>query len=144
MKFSASLSLLAALLPIVSAGVLERRAWSLPPVNGVFDYQLGGAYAPESNVQIVTRDSGAAALAGKYNICYVNGFQTQPQDKSFWETNYPNLLLRRADGQVSQPGTLNESDLLKTGYRRTAVRGSGVAWRILVVSLIVMRSSSGY
>ena len=121
MKFS--LSLVAALLPIVSAGVLERRAWTVPPVNGVFDYQLGGAYAPESNVQIVTRDSGASALAGKYNICYVNGYQTQPQDKSFWETNHPNLLLRRANGQLFEDPEWPGEYLLdtRTAAQRTAL-----------------------
>jgi hypothetical protein len=30
----------------------------LPPVNGPFDYQIGGAYAPSSSVSIVDRDRG--------------------------------------------------------------------------------------
>ncbi|TFK97854.1 hypothetical protein BDV98DRAFT_534908 [Pterulicium gracile] len=98
MKFS--LALIAAVLPFISAATLERRAWTLPPVNGIFDYQLGGSYAPNTNVAVLTRDSSASGLAGKYNICYVNGFQTQPQDKQWWQTNHPNLLLKKANGQL--------------------------------------------
>ncbi len=41
------------------------------------DYQLGGAYDPSGGVGIVARDSQERP-AGVYDICYVNGFQTQP------------------------------------------------------------------
>ncbi|MGC3995763.1 MAG: endo alpha-1,4 polygalactosaminidase [Propionicimonas sp.] len=49
------------------------------------DYQLGGAAEPASNVGIVDRDRNAAPASGLYNICYVNAFQTQPDEKSFWK-----------------------------------------------------------
>lgn len=42
------------------------------------DYQLGGAYAPPAGVTVVTRDSTEQPAPWLYNICYVNGFQTQP------------------------------------------------------------------
>ena len=41
------------------------------------DYQLGGAYDAPAGVGIVARDSQERP-AGVYDICYVNGFQTQP------------------------------------------------------------------
>jgi hypothetical protein len=71
---------------------------ALPPVNGQFDYQIGGAYTPAASVSIVDRDRGASAVAGRYNICYVNAFQTQPDEASFWTSNHSNLLVKRANG----------------------------------------------
>lgn len=76
---------------------------ALPPTEGVFDYQLGGTYdlvtTEVGQVQptVVTRDSTAGPLAGAYNICYVNGFQTQPEDANFW-LSQSDLLLQDADG----------------------------------------------
>lgn len=72
-------------------------ALALPPENAVFDYQLGGAYSPAGDVRVVGRDRTASPAAGLYNICYVNGFQTQPDERSWWLTNYPELVLRYAD-----------------------------------------------
>ncbi len=72
---------------------------TLPPANGQFDYQIGGAYTPQSSVQIVDRDREASPVAGKYNICYVNAFQTQPSDASFWTGKHDNLLLKDSGGE---------------------------------------------
>ena len=41
------------------------------------------------HVGIVVRDRTAEPAAGRYNVCYVNGFQTQPDARRFW--------LRRGD-----------------------------------------------
>jgi Glycoside-hydrolase family GH114 len=49
----------------------------LPP-DALADYQLGGGYPPAPGVTIVVRDSTDQPEPGLYNICYVNGFQTQP------------------------------------------------------------------
>lgn len=65
----------------------------LPPADAVFDYQLGGVYPPSAGVTVVARDSTADPVEGAYNICYVNGFQTQPGDE--WPTA---LLLTGDDG----------------------------------------------
>lgn len=54
------------------------------PANAKFDYQIGGSYTPASDVRVVTRDRTAAPVAGLYNICYINAFQTQAVDKKFW------------------------------------------------------------
>jgi predicted small lipoprotein YifL len=64
------------------------------PTDGKFDYQLGGGYTPPSGVTIVTRDSTDTPAAGLYNICYINGFQTQDYLKSWWLKHHPTLVLR--------------------------------------------------
>lgn len=64
------------------------------PEGGVADYQLGGGYPPPSGVTIVVRDSTDTPEPGYFNICYVNGFQTQPGDT--WPKD---LLVRGADGE---------------------------------------------
>ncbi|WP_040510303.1 endo alpha-1,4 polygalactosaminidase [Gordonia soli] len=69
------------------------------PTTGDADYQLGGAYDPPPGVTIVVRDSTAAPAAGRYSICYVNGFQTQPADADRWLSEQPDAILRRADGK---------------------------------------------
>lgn len=55
-------------------------AWPFKPFpsSAVADYQLGGVYDPPARTNVVVRDSTAAPAPGLYNICYVNGFQTQP------------------------------------------------------------------
>lgn len=67
---------------------------ALPPANARFDYQLGGAYTPADGVEVVSRDRNAPAEPGLYNICYVNGFQIQPDEESFWLAEHPDLILR--------------------------------------------------
>ncbi len=71
---------------------------NLPTDTGV-DYQLGGAYAVPSGVGIVARDSTDEPASGAYSICYINAFQSQPQDAQLWLDSRGDLLLRGADGQ---------------------------------------------
>ncbi|KAF5329139.1 hypothetical protein D9758_017158 [Tetrapyrgos nigripes] len=76
-----------------------KRAITPLPTNGKFDYQIGGAYTPASDVKVVTRDRTDSPVSGKYNICYVNAFQSQPDEASFWQTpERDHLLLRAKDG----------------------------------------------
>lgn len=67
-----------------------------PPASGVPDYQLGDAYPPDDRVRIVGRDRSAEPADGLYSICYVNGFQTQPDERDEWPDE---LLLRTAAGE---------------------------------------------
>jgi hypothetical protein len=76
---------------------------ALPPAGG-FDYQLGGAYDPPAGTVIVSRDSTDTPAPGLYNICYVNGFQSQPGEADAWE----GLLLEDADGPVADEGWPDE------------------------------------
>src|SRR3712207_6036533 len=77
--------------------------WAPPPINAQVDYQIGGAYPPRSGVSVVARDwFDAAAPRRAYGICYVNAFQTQPDDATVdrpdERSNWPaELVLRRED-----------------------------------------------
>jgi hypothetical protein len=71
---------------------------ALPPVNAGLDYQLGGAYPPPAGVEIVSRDRNASPEPGLYNICYVNGYQTQPDEEEWWLSEHPDLILRDENG----------------------------------------------
>nr|WP_253945633.1 endo alpha-1,4 polygalactosaminidase [Nocardioides sp. zg-DK7169] len=63
------------------------------PVDTDADYQLGGVRPVPARVGIVVRDRRAEPVPGRYNVCYVNGFQTQPDERAFWRAR-PGLLLR--------------------------------------------------
>lgn len=65
----------------------------LPP--GDVDYQLGGEWDEvPARVTIVVRDRLAEPLADRYNVCYVNGFQTQPDERRFWRRHHWRLVLK--------------------------------------------------
>ena len=46
--------------------------------------------------------------AGLYNICYVNAFQTQPHEESFWEASSRVHLITFADGNRRYDGDWGE------------------------------------
>lgn len=68
------------------------------PVGTDVDYQLGGIRPSPDRVGIIVRDR-TARPAGRYDVCYVNGFQTQPNEKGFWKQRRE-LLLQDADGDL--------------------------------------------
>ncbi len=101
----------------------------LPPGNGSLDYQLGAAYDPPRGVDVVPRDREAAPAAGLYNICYVNGYQTQPQDQQWWLDEHPDLLLRDAKGEPFIDPDWNEILLdIRTPESREALGEIVGAW----------------
>ena len=77
-------------------GTTAAHAVEAPPAGGLPDYQLGGAYEPAEGVSIVARDRSVEPAPGRYSICYVNGFQTQPDELGSWDSD---LLLSR-DGKA--------------------------------------------
>lgn len=99
-RFTAGIALaLASLLPALPLGATAAG----PPVQGLpahtdGDYQLGGPAARPSSVGILVRDRTAKPAPGRYNICYVNGFQTQPDAKRFW-LKRQHLLVKK-DGKL--------------------------------------------
>lgn len=103
---------------------------TLPPVNGQFDYQIGGTYTPSSSVSIVDRDRSAAPVSGKYNVCYVNAFQTQPSELSFWRTSHPDLILKNSDGsEVIDPDWPDERILdISTAAKRSSIASIVGGW----------------
>ena len=83
------------------SGPAVAQSVTLPPAGGQYDSQLGGAYEPAAGTVIVSRDRAEPAAPGLYNICYVNAFQTQPQETDWWLAEHPDLLLRRG-GELAQ------------------------------------------
>ncbi|MBK1785959.1 endo alpha-1,4 polygalactosaminidase [Prauserella sp. ASG 168] len=82
------------------------QAW---PEGARFDYQLGAAYPPGDGVGLVVRDSTAEPAEGAYNVCYVNGFQSQPQDRDLWLEDRRDLVLSGDDGEpVTDPAWPDE------------------------------------
>lgn len=68
------------------------------PVGTDADYQLGGPRSVPDNVGIVVRDRSAEPVPGRYGVCYVNAFQTQPDERGFWRDRQ--WLLLRKNGHV--------------------------------------------
>ena len=95
------------------------------PTGVKFDYQLGGSYPPPAGVRIVTRDSTSKPVPGLYNICYINGFQTQSEDRDFWLDQHPSLVLRYSNGRpVFDPGWPDEMILdISTAAKRSTILG---------------------
>lgn len=105
-----------------SAETVAMREVRLPPTSGPFDYQLGGA-ADVGGLTTVVRDASARPLPGAYNVCYVNGFQTQPGQGEEWLTHHGAAVLRDADGSpVRDPDWPDEYVLdPSTAERRAAI-----------------------
>ncbi|MDA0565069.1 endo alpha-1,4 polygalactosaminidase [Streptomonospora sp. S1-112] len=78
------------------------------PESPVLDYQIGGASTPAEDVEVVIRDREDPPAEGVYSVCYVNGFQTQPQELAWWEAEHPGLLLRGGDGEYVVDGEWDE------------------------------------
>ncbi|UPK75943.1 endo alpha-1,4 polygalactosaminidase [Nocardioidaceae bacterium SCSIO 66511] len=95
-----------------------------PPVDGRAGYQLGGAYRPAKGVDIVIRDRSVRAAKRRYNVCYVNSFQTQPGSLRWWKRHHPRLLLRKNGRLVRDPGWPGEVllDTTRKQKRRAIVR----------------------
>jgi len=100
------------------AGCLAGCAWppgdadptrSVPVAGSGFDYQLGGGYEPAADVEVVARDSTDEPAPDLYNICYINGFQTQPGEGAAWLAEDPDLVLHDAAGEpVADPAWPDE------------------------------------
>lgn len=102
---------------------------TLPPGNASFDYQIGGPYAPPPGVDIVSRDRSASPASGLYNLCYVNGFQTQPGESEFWLTEHPDLILRDEQGDVVIDPDWNEMLFdTTTAEKRASLAGIVGEW----------------
>jgi hypothetical protein len=122
------LRLLVAVAALATVGV-ARPAAALDVPIGKFDYQLGGAYPPPAGVRIVVRDRLDSPATGKYNVCYINGFQAQESERQWWNRNHPELLLRDAAGQVVVDTNWNEALLdIRTAAKRSALLAIEGKW----------------
>ncbi|MGW7607335.1 endo alpha-1,4 polygalactosaminidase [Streptomyces sp. NPDC054766] len=101
-------------------------AVKLPPLHAGFDYQIGGAYPPAAGVRVVSRDRSSSPAPGLYNICYVNAFQAQPEERGQWPAD---LLLRDAHGKVVVDQDWNEALLdIRTPAKRKRVAARVDRW----------------
>ncbi|KAJ7927953.1 glycoside hydrolase family 114 protein [Mycena leptocephala] len=99
-SFTAAFTFLVTL-SVCAASSFAKRAVTLPPLNGKADYQIGGLYTPAADVAVVTRDNTASPVSGKYNICYINAFQTQSDAAAFWQSSAnAGLLLHKSSGAL--------------------------------------------
>jgi hypothetical protein len=102
-----SLLLLLVLVLAASPAVAgEPAAPVLPPSGTDWDYQLGGDRPVPDHVGTVVRDRTSEPLAGVYNVCYVNGFQTQPDARRFWKRHW--RLVLKQDGEPVVDGAWGE------------------------------------
>ncbi|WP_405952425.1 endo alpha-1,4 polygalactosaminidase [Streptomyces prunicolor] len=112
--------------PSASASRSTPGTVQLPPLHADFDYQIGGAYPPPTGVRIVSRDRTASPAPGLYNICYVNAFQAQPDERASWPVD---LLLRDADGEVVVDEDWGEALLdIRTAAKRARVAARVNRW----------------
>lgn len=101
----------------------------LPPEDAGLDYQLGGAYPPPAGVGIVARDRTASPVPGLYNICYVNGFQIQPGEESWWSSTHPSVMLRDGSGRLVIDADWDEVLLdTSTAAKRAEIAGVINGW----------------
>lgn len=112
-----------------SGGLLgDAGAFEMPPTGGLWDYQIGTPYPPPQGVTLVSRDRGAAAAAGVYNICYVNGFQAQQEENDFWLNDHRDLVLLDGDEPVIDPDWDEMLLDVSTPQKREAIAGIADGW----------------
>jgi hypothetical protein len=124
---AAVLAIAVAVVPVSASA--SARTVVPPPSAGVFDYQIGGAYTPAADVQIVDRDRSSVPAPGRYNICYINAFQTQPGESAFWLKHHRGLLLSVHGRLVHDPDWPGEYMLdTSTASTRAQIAAIVGAW----------------
>ncbi len=102
----AAAALLALLALLAAVGCTGPRpgtdAVTLPRPGAPFEYQLGGAGPPAPATEVVVRDV-TAPPAGRYDVCYVNGFQSQPAETGRLVSEHPELVLHDGGEPVADP-----------------------------------------
>jgi hypothetical protein len=98
----------------------------MPPAGGQLDYQLGGAYQPDVPVKIVVRDRSKIIDGRRYNICYLNALQTQPNEADggldWWRKNHDDLLVKKPGGEVAIDPEWQEGILdISSGDKRNRI-----------------------
>lgn len=108
-----------------AAGAAATRTWTPPAANAAFDYQIGGDYRPPAGTRVVIRDwlDGRPAR-GLYSICYVNAYQTQPDESGAnrrdEQSNWPRDLVLRELGDDPNWGGEYLVDISSADKRRRA------------------------
>jgi hypothetical protein len=116
------------LVPLLLLAAAAPASSSAPfPVGTDADYQLGGAAAVPAQVGIVVRDRRAAPVPGRWNVCYVNGFQTQPDEVRFWRAR-PRLVLRTGGRPVVDSAWGEQLLDLRTARKRARLAAIVATW----------------
>lgn len=101
----------------------------LPDRNSGFDYQLGGGYTPPPGATVVVRDHSARPAGVGYDICYVNGFQTQPTQSRAFASAHPDLVIHAGGAPVVDEGWPDEYILdTSTEPKRAAIAAIAQPW----------------
>lgn len=101
----------------------------LPRPGSAFDYQLGGGYPPPPGVTVVARDRTDRPADVGYDICYVNGFQTQPAESESFAAANPDLVLRVDGEPLVDPGWPDEYVYdTSTDAKRSALAAVVAPW----------------
>jgi Glycoside-hydrolase family GH114 len=128
-SFAASQSNASTASTLSTASTASTASYAPPSANAQFDYQIGEAYPPPVGVTVVSRDRNATPATGLYNICYVNAFQTQPDEIAWWQANHDDLLLKRSNGAYVVDGAWGEILLdVSTPAKRSAVASIVNGW----------------
>ena len=96
------------------------------PIGTRADYQLGGVREVPDDVGIVVRDRRAPP-AGRYDVCYVNAFQTQPDERALWK-RHPGLVLRKGGRPVVDSAWGEQLLDIRTATRRRALARIVAGW----------------
>ncbi len=99
-RLTPCLAVAAACLAVPAASVASSAGHVGPPAGARFSYQIGGPFHPAPGVTVVDRDWHVAPAPGAYGICYLNAFQSQPEEHAWWQRTHPSLLLRHAGRPV--------------------------------------------
>jgi len=81
-----------------AASAQTEREITLPDPAADWAYQIGGSSTPAAGVSTVVRDRHDAP-AGVYDVCYVNAFQTQPDERRLWTSSRHRDLVLRDGGR---------------------------------------------
>ncbi|MCV7207451.1 endo alpha-1,4 polygalactosaminidase [Mycolicibacterium canariasense] len=101
----------------------------LPDRNAGFDYQLGGPYRPPAEVGTVERDRTHEPAGVGYDICYVNGFQTQPAESADVAQRHPDLVVQLGGKPLVDPDWPDEYLLdTSTAPKREALAAIVKPW----------------
>lgn len=112
-------------LPLLLLAACAAPAEPTFPSGAAADYQLGGAYPPPAGVTLVVRDRTADPAPDVYNVCYVNGFQSQPEDRAEWLAERADLVLRSGGEPLADENWPDEL-ILDTSTEANRTRLAGI------------------
>lgn len=117
---------------IVRVAVDDLGRWTAgvipPPPHAAFSYQLGGPFRTGPGIGVVDRDRWVPPAPGAYGICYLNGYQAQPEELGWWRARHPSLLLRRHGRPIVDRGWNEQLLDTSTAVKRQAIASIVNGW----------------